>query len=65
MCSPEYTHGKSFDLWANWVINIHTYIHTPTHPPTHTHTDRQTDLVKDKENIISMEKMFCDSILIA
>ena len=23
----EYTHGKSFDLWANWEINIHTCIH--------------------------------------
>ena len=33
----KYTHGKSFDLWANWEMNIHTYIHTYINTYIHTY----------------------------
>ena len=49
---PLYTRHTQIDR------QVHIYIHT------HIQTNRQTNLVKDQVNIISIEEMFCDSVLV-
>ena len=63
-------YGTAAKLLKIMFKNQHyTHRHTQRHTHTlyiHTYiqTDRQSDLVKDQENIISMEEMFCDSVLV-
>ena len=61
----HYTHRHT---QSHTHTDIHRVTHTQTYIHTYIHTDRQTnrqsDLVKDQENIISMEEMFCDSVLV-